>query len=160
MYSTIMAVSRNKMMNTRGVTLVEVMISLVILLFVFMGLIQASLLSINSNMRNEIRDTASSLAAETMSRAKATSVDTLATVVCPMPTPTCPDAALTQPGALNGTITRQVKNVFQSYNVVTCGCFADAARANVLVTVRVAFTFPGETAVIPPLTINSMVRRP
>src|SRR5512143_830774 len=54
--------------DSRGVTLVEVMISLVILLIVFMGLIQASLLSINHNMRNSVRDEAVRIAAESMSR--------------------------------------------------------------------------------------------
>lgn len=55
-------------MNSQGVTLVEVMISLVILLIVFMGLIQASLLSINHNLRNEVRDEAVRVAASSMSR--------------------------------------------------------------------------------------------
>lgn len=49
---------RTALPNNRGVTLVEVMISMVILLIVFMGLIQASLLTINHNMRNEVRDEA------------------------------------------------------------------------------------------------------
>jgi len=55
-------------MNNTGVTLVEVMVSMVILLVVFMGLIQASLLSINHNLRNAIRDEAVRVAAESMSR--------------------------------------------------------------------------------------------
>src|SRR5512135_3682764 len=53
-------------MNKKGVTLVEVMISLVILLIVFMGLIQASLLSINHNLRNEARDEAVRVGAASM----------------------------------------------------------------------------------------------
>ncbi len=53
-------------MNSQGVTLVEVMISLVILLIVFMGLIQASLLTINHNMRNEVRDEAVRVGAASM----------------------------------------------------------------------------------------------
>ncbi len=58
-------------MDKRGVTLVEVMISMVILLIVFMGLIQASLLTINHNMRNEVRDEAVRVAASSMARLKA-----------------------------------------------------------------------------------------
>ncbi len=58
-------------MNSKGVTLVEVMISMVILLVVFMGLIQASLLSINHNMRNATRDEAVRIGGEAMSLLKA-----------------------------------------------------------------------------------------
>lgn len=53
--------------NNRGVTLVEVMISLVILLIVFMGLIQASLLSMQSNMKNVLRDEAVRITSDRMS---------------------------------------------------------------------------------------------
>lgn len=49
---------QNKPQTAQGVTLIEVMISLVILLFVFMGLIQASLLTIESNVDNSLRDEA------------------------------------------------------------------------------------------------------
>jgi len=54
--------------NKKGVTLVEVMISLVILLIVSMGLLQASLLSIDSNVRNELRDEAVRIASEGMAK--------------------------------------------------------------------------------------------
>ena len=53
--------------NKKGVTLVEVMISLVILLIVFMGLIQASLLSVQSNMKNVLRDEAVRITSDRMS---------------------------------------------------------------------------------------------
>ena len=54
--------------NKKGVSLVEVMISLVILLIVSMGLLQASLLSIDSNVRNELRDEAVRIASESMAQ--------------------------------------------------------------------------------------------
>lgn len=57
----------NKNHGSRGVTLVEVMISLVILLIVFMGLIQASLLSMQSNMKNVLRDEAVRITSDRMS---------------------------------------------------------------------------------------------
>ncbi len=57
-------VSQNKNQGSRGVSLVEVMISLVILLIVSMGLIQASLLSVDVNIRNELRDEAVRIASE------------------------------------------------------------------------------------------------
>ncbi len=52
--------------SDRGVTLVEVLIAMTILLIVFMGLIQASILAIGANMRNEMRDEAVRLSSELM----------------------------------------------------------------------------------------------
>lgn len=136
------------------------MISLVILLFVFMGLIQASLVSINSNLRNEIRDAAVGVASEYMSRAKATSIDTLAAVVCPpLPMPACPNVAYTLPAALNVTIPRQVRSASQNYTISGCGCFTDATRSNAMVIVSVTYTAPGDAAPNTQ-TVNSIVRRP
>lgn len=137
-------------LNKKGVTLVEVMISLVILLFVFMGLIQASLVSINSNLRNEIRDGAASLAAEYMARAKATPIDTLAgAAIC---------------GALTTTtvnLNRQIRSATQPYTVVTSSCFTDAVnRNNAMVTVTVTYTNPDDLVNVQTQTINSMVKRP
>lgn len=61
---------RNKKQNffvaQEGVSLVEVMIALVVLLFVFMGLLQAALLGIDSNMRNILRDEGVAMATSTM----------------------------------------------------------------------------------------------
>jgi prepilin-type N-terminal cleavage/methylation domain-containing protein len=51
-------VSGDKMFNKKGVTLVEVMIALTILLLVFLALMQTALVSIDSNMRNALRDEA------------------------------------------------------------------------------------------------------
>lgn len=63
----------NSIMRRRdGVTLVEVLIALVILLLVFVGLIQASLLVIDTNLRNEVRDEATRIGAEYMTRTRAT----------------------------------------------------------------------------------------
>jgi prepilin-type N-terminal cleavage/methylation domain-containing protein len=63
----LIAISNKRLRNNKGVTLVEVMISLVILLIVFMGLIQASLLSMQSNMKNVLRDEAVRITADRMS---------------------------------------------------------------------------------------------
>lgn len=49
-----------------GFSLVEVMIALCVLLLVFMGLMQTALLSIDSNMRNILRDEALRIAAQRM----------------------------------------------------------------------------------------------
>lgn len=46
----------DRLKDSRGASLVEVMIALVVLLLVMMGLLQAALLSIDSNVRNILRD--------------------------------------------------------------------------------------------------------
>jgi len=67
-------VKRNKGMRifagNKGVSMVEVMIALVVLLIVFMGVAQTALLSIDSNVRNVVRDEAVTVAAQRMSEAK------------------------------------------------------------------------------------------
>ncbi|MEC4675726.1 MAG: prepilin-type N-terminal cleavage/methylation domain-containing protein [Nitrospirota bacterium] len=63
---------QNKILDSSGVTLVEVMISLVVLLIVFLGLIQASIVTIDHNLRNELRDEAVRTASDAMSRLRTT----------------------------------------------------------------------------------------
>lgn len=50
------------LLNKKGVTLVEMMIALVILLLVFLALMQVALVSIDHNLRNALRDEAVSIA--------------------------------------------------------------------------------------------------
>jgi len=66
---------KNRMSAQKGVSLVEVMIALVILLIVFIGLIQASLLTIQANVRNSARDEAVRITADQMDRLRAASFD-------------------------------------------------------------------------------------
>ena len=66
------AVLKNNMLNKKGVTLVEVMIALVVLLLVFMGLLQAAILSIQSNTTNLMRDEMTRRTEEIASEAKNT----------------------------------------------------------------------------------------
>lgn len=56
--------------NKKGVTLVEVMISLVILLFVSLAMMQTAVLSISVNMRNALRDEAVSVAEMRMNQVR------------------------------------------------------------------------------------------
>jgi len=50
------------LLNKKGLTLVEVMIALVVLLLVFLALMQTALVSIDSNMINVMRDEAVNIA--------------------------------------------------------------------------------------------------
>ena len=65
----------NKILRISGVSLVEVMIALTILLIVFLGLIQASLVSIQSNMKNLLRDEAVTITSEQISRLRGANYD-------------------------------------------------------------------------------------
>lgn len=56
------------MFNNKGVTLIELMVSLVILLIVSLALMQTSLLGISTNMKNQIRDEAVNVAEMSMIR--------------------------------------------------------------------------------------------
>jgi prepilin-type N-terminal cleavage/methylation domain-containing protein len=143
-------------LNKKGVTLVEVMISLVILLFVFMGLIQASLVSINSNLRNEIRDAAVSVASEYMSRAKATSFDTLLGTLAVCNAAMTSWTIMTTPNPPPYTI-RQVRNVTQQFTVG--GCQQNATLNNMTVTINVTYNVPGD-ATNYSQTVSSIVKRP
>jgi len=64
--------------NSKGVTLVEVMIALVVLLMVFLGLMQTALLSVDNNLRNIYRDEAITIASQEMSCLKNTPFNSLA----------------------------------------------------------------------------------
>ena len=61
--------------NSKGVTLVEVMISLVILLLVSLALMQTALVSIDANMNNVLRDEAVSIAEQRMNEARSLPFD-------------------------------------------------------------------------------------
>jgi prepilin-type N-terminal cleavage/methylation domain-containing protein len=61
-------------LNKKGVTLVEVMIALVVLLLVFLALMQTALVSISYNMNNVLRDEAVSIAEMRLNDAKSQGV--------------------------------------------------------------------------------------
>ncbi|MEK6775544.1 MAG: prepilin-type N-terminal cleavage/methylation domain-containing protein [bacterium] len=54
------------LLNKKGFTLIEIMVSLVVLLVVFLGLMQGALVAIDSSMRNILREEAISIAQTTM----------------------------------------------------------------------------------------------
>ena len=62
----VQVVSKNK----KGMTLVEVMIAMLLSLIIFLALMQTSLISINQNMRNILRDEAGRIADLRMSALK------------------------------------------------------------------------------------------
>jgi Tfp pilus assembly protein PilV len=58
--------------NEKGVTLIEILISLLLTAIVFGGLLQTSLLVVNNNIQNLLRDEAVSIAEERMNQARNT----------------------------------------------------------------------------------------
>lgn len=65
------------MRNNRGFTLVEVMLALLILLFITLAMMQFALVSIDSNMKNVLRDEAVRIAEASMNDARSTGYDGL-----------------------------------------------------------------------------------
>jgi prepilin-type N-terminal cleavage/methylation domain-containing protein len=65
------------LLNKKGVSLVEVMISLVVMLVVFLALMQTALLGINLNMTNTLRDEAIKVAETEMNSARSLPFDDL-----------------------------------------------------------------------------------
>lgn len=121
-------VSQNNNLGSRGVSLVEVMVSLVILLIVFMGLLQASILTIDHNTRNEVRDEAVRITSETMTQARSALFSTLADTA----------GACTALTAVN----RSFRN--QLFAFSRCRAVADIDADNKQVTIIVAWTYRGE----------------
>lgn len=65
------------LLNKKGVTLIEMMIALTILLIVSLALMQTALLGIRENLRNTIRDEAVNLVDRRMNELRSMPTDTL-----------------------------------------------------------------------------------
>ena len=80
-----MQILRRALKNSRGLTLVEVLIAMVVFLLVSLAMMQTALVGIDSNTRNILRDEAASVAAEKMDWARNLSFDNLGLVSDPNP---------------------------------------------------------------------------
>lgn len=58
------------MLNKKGMTLIEVMVALVVLLIVFLGMMQAIAIGVNFNVKNTLRDEAVRIADERVNALK------------------------------------------------------------------------------------------
>ncbi len=111
------------MSNEKGLSLVEVMIALVVLLFVSLALMQTALVSIESNTKNSLRDEAVSIAEGRMSEAKQlTFTQTSTNLVndgtgAGLTNTVCPPGYWSTFGATGVLVTRTIKNT--SYNFCT-----------------------------------------
>lgn len=101
--------SANNWKDIKGVTLIEVMIALVVLLIVFLGLLQASILGIENNLRNQMRDEAVNIAAERVNEARSMVFNDLASDPAgALVLASCPDNPYIQ-------IDRNIRNITASY---------------------------------------------
>lgn len=122
-----------RLLDKKGLTLVEVLIAMVILLFVSLALMQTALLSIDSNMRNILRDEAVSIADDKMDEARNEPFSSLA--------------------AFSNTVTRDVRRTGISFGVdrTVSGINTD----NKQVDITVDWTWKGQTY---SHTISTIVR--
>jgi prepilin-type N-terminal cleavage/methylation domain-containing protein len=93
--------------NKKGFTLVEMMIAMVIILVAVLGLVQATLLSIDSNVRNLFRDEAVRIAEEQMNVLKSLPVSDTNLP----PGTTCPPPLATNP------VIRNFRDITKNYTV-------------------------------------------
>lgn len=132
--------------NSKGVTLVEVMIALVVLLIVFLGLMQTALLSVDNNLRNIYRDEAITVASQEMSCLKNIPFDNLSvgTNCGTGVSPSCQTG-----GGSQISYTRKFRNITKSYTVCDTITNLDAGVNTRSVQVFVGWNHKNET---PPLT--------
>jgi len=134
----------NALQNKKGLTLVEVMIALVVLLVVSLALMQTALVSIDSNMTNILRDEAVGIAEMRMNEARNIPFDNLVA------------------GASVGTVWRNFRNIANFQYTVT-RTVTDLNSDNKQVNITVIWEWKENTVANGnPLThsITSIVRRP
>jgi prepilin-type N-terminal cleavage/methylation domain-containing protein len=131
------------LLDKKGVSLVEMMIALVVLLLVFLALMQTALLSINANMNNLLRDEAVSIAEQHMIFIRNMPFDNVTA------TGFVPDAR----AEINDT-----RN-FRSFSItfIPQRRVTDQGLDNKQVDITVSWTWKGETFTH---SINAVLRRP
>lgn len=94
--------------DKKGMTLIEVVIALLVLLIVFLALMQTALVGIDANMLNVLRDEAVNIAEEQMSTARNSPFDSLAAGAADV---SPPDRRLRNIAAFTYTVTRTVTDI-------------------------------------------------
>lgn len=122
-------------MDSRGVTLVEVTISLLVLLIVFAGLMQASLLAIDTNLRNEVRDEAVRIAAGYMNLERSAAWSGLAPTV-----PDCTADPSVKPWPNLGVVDLNYRNTIRAGFFVVSRCISELDDYSRQVGIQVSWT--------------------
>ena len=141
-------------LRNRGVSLVEVVIALTVLLLVSLALMQTALLSIEVNTKNTCRDIAVSIAAERMDASRGLAFDAILSDAAALPGGVdCPP--LFAAGQRHQMNLRNVQNKdFCSNRSVTV---LDATGDNKQVDIRVTWNWKGEPF---SYTATTIIRRP
>jgi len=142
------------LLNKKGVTLVEVMIALVILLLVFLALMQTALVSINANMNNVLRDEAVSIAEQRMNEARSVPYDTLISDAVALPVGVdCPTTF-----TVGDLVQRNFRNILsKDFCTNRTVAILDSAGNAKQVNIRVIWNWKGEAF---SHTITTLIRRP
>ncbi|MDA8172039.1 MAG: prepilin-type N-terminal cleavage/methylation domain-containing protein [Nitrospiraceae bacterium] len=121
-----------KRLNRKGDTLVEVLISMVLFLFIFMAVLSTALLAVDSNTRNMLRNEAVRIAAESMSGARN------------IPFANLPNLIGASPPGAQGTvvISRNFRNFTEPFTVTNAVTALDASDDQV--TVSVSWNWKGQ----------------
>ena len=151
---------RTVLQNKRGVTLVEVMIALVILLLVFLALMQTALVSIDANMKNVLRDEAVSIAEQRINEARSNSFNALSFNTLVVSDAGALPAGVDCPGtfAVGVRIQRNFRNIINkdfctNQTVTPLGATGDVRQVNI----RVIWNWKGEAF---NHGITTLIRRP
>lgn len=151
------------LVNNKGFTLIEVLIAMVLILVLLLGLVQAALLSIDSNLRNLLRDEAVRVAEERMNGMLVDITGNQYQGLRNLPF----DSPLLQATPLTCTasdVSRSFRNMTRNYRV--CWGITDVTTNVKRIEVSVGWDYKNETGPLAPTnrefqhSITSILRRP
>jgi len=149
--------------DNKGFTLIEVLIAMVLILVLLLGLVQAALLSIDSNLRNLLRDEAVRVAEERMNGMLVDIFGNQYQGLRNLPF----DSPLLQATPLTCTasdVSRSFRNMTRNYRV--CWGITDVTTNVKRIEVSVGWDYKNETGPLAPTnrefqhSITSILRRP
>lgn len=117
-----------RMGDSAGFTLVELMISLVLLLFISLALMQTALVSIDSNTRNMLRDEGTQIAQQKLDQMRNVTYSDLKNIY----------------NGTSGTVTRKLRSINQSYSVTNTVVEPSADVQALRMSVFVSWTWRSE----------------
>jgi prepilin-type N-terminal cleavage/methylation domain-containing protein len=127
----------------RGMTLIEILISLTLLSIVSLALIQAALVAINVNVRNELRDEAVSVAEKRLNELRNTPFSD-------------PAMQVNSPGgATDSTVTRNIRSAAILFTIKRVITQVTTDNHNRQVTLTVTWSYKGVTA--PSHTVSTVL---
>jgi len=150
-------------LNSKGFTLIEMLVAMVIILVLLLGLVQAALLSIDSNLRNLLRDEAVRVAEQRMNGMLIDISGNQYQGLRNLPF----DSPLLQATPLTCTasnVSRSFRNMTRNYSV--CWRITDLTTDVKRIEVTVGWNYKNETALLAPTnrefqhSITSILRRP